>query len=491
MFYSVGKGNNRALIESIFQLDTRVAKWTKLDESKLETPPRGCNMCIRWTEIGPKSSVWAQRRDKWLIYNHLPNQRVLGTKSRLYELLTTRRLLHTRDFGLPSRLSPHSFLPVTYPVNETGILNLRTHFEPSPDMITTPSVLSTPAPTPVSGVVKAPLKPKTTKTKIPPRTVKGRTAKPCMKPKPSTSKGGKTTTTPRRPKPAAPKPAAPKRAPLMPAARVKGPISGIIDPSKNPANLWIVKPTNFNRGRGIRVVDSVESTLKHVEEVRSSFKRQSISFLVQKYIENPLLVEGRKFDLRVFALVRSDGSAWVYRRGYARLASVPFELGIGCAAVHLTNNAVQKHMEEYDEEANMYSFERLADVIAADASLPEAKRGGFWSSWRRIQSLVGLVLYTAGSKLVSQTSDNCFELFGFDFMLDTDLKPWLIEVNCNPCMAFSSSTSRELLPLMLDDMFVHTMDVLSKYTPRVKTPPRPNGWRRLMRDWAPALGEEK
>jgi muramoyltetrapeptide carboxypeptidase LdcA involved in peptidoglycan recycling len=52
----------------------------------------------------------------------------------------------------------------------------------------------------------------------------------------------------------------------------------------------------------------------------------------------------------------------------------------------------------------------------------------------------------------------CFEIFGFDFMLDEDFTVWLIECNTNPCIEESSGLLRLLLPRMLDDAFKLTLD---------------------------------
>lgn len=42
-------------------------------------------------------------------------------------------------------------------------------------------------------------------------------------------------------------------------------------------------------------------------------------------------------------------------------------------------------------------------------------------------------------KIDPKRHHHTFELFGYDFMIDEDLKVWLIEVNTNPCLELSSS----------------------------------------------------
>jgi len=52
------------------------------------------------------------------------------------------------------------------------------------------------------------------------------------------------------------------------------------------------------------------------------------------------------------------------------------------------------------------------------------------------------------------------EIFGYDFILDEDLNPWLIEVNTNPCLEESSTLLKVLIPRMLDDALKLTLDVV-------------------------------
>lgn len=113
------------------------------------------------------------------------------------------------------------------------------------------------------------------------------------------------------------------------------------DSTSSDQNYWIIKPgENSNRGSGIQVCDSIEQLKSYI----SSSKRKS--YIIQKYITNPLLIDGRKFDIRCYALLTSINGrkkAYFYQGGYLRTSSKEYELDdINDKLVHLTNDAVQK-----------------------------------------------------------------------------------------------------------------------------------------------------
>lgn len=54
----------------------------------------------------------------------------------------------------------------------------------------------------------------------------------------------------------------------------------------------------------------------------------------------------------------------------------------------------------------------------------------------------------------------CFQMFGYDFMIDKDGYPWLIEVNTNPCLDTTSKLLEKLLPRAVNDAFKLTLDPL-------------------------------
>lgn len=68
--------------------------------------------------------------------------------------------------------------------------------------------------------------------------------------------------------------------------------------------------------------------------------------VVQKYISNPLLLEGYKFDLRVYVLVTSFNplEAWIYTEGFARFTTEKYNLNtkdLNNNLIHLTNATIQ------------------------------------------------------------------------------------------------------------------------------------------------------
>jgi hypothetical protein len=82
------------------------------------------------------------------------------------------------------------------------------------------------------------------------------------------------------------------------------------------------------------------------------FVIQSSSFVIQKYMEQPLLYGGRKFDIRVWVLVTQELKVYLFKEGYMRLSSNAYDLSADKMAdqsVHLTNNAVQKYTQDYNK----------------------------------------------------------------------------------------------------------------------------------------------
>jgi tubulin polyglutamylase TTLL2 len=70
--------------------------------------------------------------------------------------------------------------------------------------------------------------------------------------------------------------------------------------------------------------------------------------------------------------------------------------------------------------------------------------------WERIRCMCILTLLPVVPDI--SYSPRCFELFGFDIMLDDALKPWLIEVNASPAISIDGHTDEAVKGPLLNDM---------------------------------------
>ncbi len=116
---------------------------------------------------------------------------------------------------------------------------------------------------------------------------------------------------------------------------------------KNPdfKNVWIVKPgENTNRGTGIQVCN----TLREIESIITGISPTShlgySTFIVQKYIEKPLLIKKRKFDIRCYGLftsINGTQKGYFYNDGYIRTSSKEYNTNnLNNKFIHLTNDAI-------------------------------------------------------------------------------------------------------------------------------------------------------
>ena len=104
---------------------------------------------------------------------------------------------------------------------------------------------------------------------------------------------------------------------------------------REPDCLWILKPVAASCGRGIKIIDN------------STTIRKKEGILASKYIANPHLINGLKYDLRVYVLVTSFNplKVYIYNDGLVRFATEKYTNDpnrLSKKYVHLTNFSVNK-----------------------------------------------------------------------------------------------------------------------------------------------------
>ena len=143
--------------------------------------------------------------------------------------------------------------------------------------------------------------------------------------------------------------------------------NGVLDPSykdfrqtfdefqKMPSfkNVWIVKPgENTNRGTGIQVFNKISEIENFMHQNEHIYQ----TFIIQKYIERPLLIKKRKFDIRCYGLLTSVNGlqkGYFYEDGYIRTSCKEYNTNnLTNKYIHLTNDAVQKKSEDYGKFEN-------------------------------------------------------------------------------------------------------------------------------------------
>lgn len=176
--------------------------------------------------------------------------------------------------------------------------------------------------------------------------------------------------------------------------------------------------------------------------------------VVQKYIENPLLIDGRKFDIRAYMIVVCMKPYLVlYQAGYVRMSLNTYttENFAKDKITHLTNNSVQKNHPDYKnlKEKSIISIDSLVENIITMGKI-QSKEEYSVKVDKKIQEIMKLIFTVIKDKL--DRKFGCFELFGFDFLLDDNLNPYLIEINTNPALYTDTQVQKDLLPKLVEDI---------------------------------------
>ncbi|KAK9293902.1 hypothetical protein QLX08_011309 [Tetragonisca angustula] len=221
-------------------------------------------------------------------------------------------------------------------------------------------------------------------------------------------------------------------------------------------NVWIMKPGNKSRGRGIVLLNKLEDVMAKMNPSNKSDTR----YVIQKYIERPLLIHSTKFDIRQWFIITCAQplTLWIYKESYLRFCSQKFSLTDFHESIHLCNHAIQCKYTNCGDRNPALPSDNMWDATTFKEFLKSQGHDKVWDDIIYPGMKQGLV----GSLLASQEAmdrrKNSFELYGADFMVMDDFSVWLIEINSHPDMSYSSKVTTRLCRQVLEDTIKVVID---------------------------------
>ncbi|XP_061869253.1 inactive polyglycylase TTLL10 [Colius striatus] len=238
--------------------------------------------------------------------------------------------------------------------------------------------------------------------------------------------------------------------------------------------IWICKPSCSNQGRGIfllknpAAVSTLQAELHSTEEYllnkRGPYKAPPAR-IVQRYIHQPLLLGGRKFDVRSYLLIACTAPYVVFfAQGYVRLTCANYDAASDDLTVHLTNQYMQKKNSLYSQvkEETVWGMEHFNSYV--NEKLREAN--GLPKDWaltvftQRMQQIMLQCFLAAKHKLDCKLG--YFDLMGCDFLIDENFKVWLLEMNSNPALHTNCKVLRDIIPTVVYESLDLVLEVFNK-----------------------------
>ncbi|HVT62170.1 MAG TPA: YheC/YheD family protein [Legionellaceae bacterium] len=180
-----------------------------------------------------------------------------------------------------------------------------------------------------------------------------------------------------------------------------------------PDLAWILKPSLLNNGQYIKIFD----TLSQMEAHLLRPDHLAGPHVLQRYITNPHLYDGRKYSMRFFVVISQEAGAFLYPDGYLNVALTPYTNDYQVLAAHLTNEHLHTH--------------RPSVIQIPTQQVPEYTQ--WYPQIRSIVTTITRGLEEAFPQAYIVQKERTFAVFGFDFMLDQQGKVWFLEANHGPC----------------------------------------------------------
>jgi hypothetical protein len=245
---------------------------------------------------------------------------------------------------------------------------------------------------------------------------------------------------------------------------------------KIESKYWIAKPNGeFGSGLGVRYFNdplkSIEYCINNIkngidikdyrrdgENIKEIKKKE---WVVQRYISNPYLYRGRKFDIRFYVLFKDNGEIYFCNYHFIKLSSLPFTLRLSFneeknGIIHVTNQVFQKTYKFYSkyEEGNTLLFENFKKYLKEDIGEKEGNM-----MYEKIlkdakhlsRKIIEGVWEDINIKETEVPNRRYYEFIAIDCILDDTFNLWLLEADANPSMNKGIDWGDKIAPKVLEE----------------------------------------
>jgi len=238
----------------------------------------------------------------------------------------------------------------------------------------------------------------------------------------------------------------------------------------NPHKKWIYKPTGEAMGRGIILVDKISDVDSKDRPFRTRCRNVEVfdpkeaplahrDFahvgVMQEYMVNPMLLENRKFAVRVYLLIArvKPYLCFHYNFGYIKRCGEFYDENKYQKEDlfrHITNQEFQKKQDDFTETqaAELMSIEDLDSYLRENMGIP-AFRLNFW---QQVKQICAEVCMGAKETIEETCKIGMFEVFGIDVIVDADQRVYLLEANRDPSWVCDTAVKKAIIPEMIREM---------------------------------------
>lgn len=225
--------------------------------------------------------------------------------------------------------------------------------------------------------------------------------------------------------------------------------------SKPRDGIWIVKPCSESGGVGIKLFRPSQST--------AGLQFSSQNNILQKYVENPFLLDGFKSSIRCYWLIAglNPMRVYLYPEGTVKMCTEKYTTeNLNLSGAHLTNTFQNESSKNYEAEANKLSWD---DFFARSRTLSQQ------NVVAQMKSALSNIVATAHDILTRKPAKgHFFGLLGADWVLDQNGKLWLTEVQQSFGMKFDDPLKNRILPPLFDE----TIQIVSEIVNETTTEPK-------------------